>query len=485
MSSTLNRGCLDGAVRRVAVLDACGLAAVFSSRLDLALPQGLRWRQRLFPPLTTFWLFLLQSLSAAVSCREALMRLRAARADARLALPSMATGGYCRARKRLPLAWLDGLLPAQAAALVKEVGRAWRWHGHNVKLVDGTTLRLCDTPANQARWPQQKSQKQGCGFPLLRLVGVFSLATGAMLARAVGSIEQGERTLFKTLRSVFARGDVALFDRGFSDFATIASLHAQNVHSVTRIHQRLSVSIHDVRRIAKGDRIVRWTKTASPSCTMTEQEWDALPKHIDVRLVDVLIQIPGIRTKSMTILTTLVDEKRYTAADLAELYRRRWHIELDLRHIKTTMGFDELRARSPEMALRELAVALVAYNFLRALLAKAAAHAGLAPERFSFAAAVQALRQFAPAPGQRASRRLLNALIETLACCILPERPGRTTPRAIKRRGKQYALLNKPRHLFQETHHRSRHHAATRSKRPIARSPLRPEDAAVIINTLK
>lgn len=473
---------LSASVRDAAKVSLAGLPLLFAPFFLMALPPGLRFRHRVYTPGETFWLCVCGCLAALPTCREAVLRLRAECAARGLPLPSVSTAAFCRAKKKLPLPWLVGLSGKIAAALENKAPKSWLWLGHTVKLIDGTTLRLADTPSNQARWPQAKSQKPACGFPTMRLVGVFTLATGALLAWATGPLADGEpRLLVEMLLAAFAKGDIALRDRGFSGYGIAAFLHARGVHTVTRIHQRLAVSITTVRRLGTGDRVVRWARPKTPNAGFTQEQWEALPPHLDVRLVTVRIDIPGRRTRKYTILTTLLDARRCPAAALAELYRRRWEVELCLRHIKTTLAFGELRALSPEMALRELAMALIAYNLLRGLMATAAAQHHADPATISFAATVQTLRQFAPAlaRGRRASR----ALLQTIADCRLRPRPGRTEPRALKRRGKGYALLNKPRRDMIDTPHRSRHSSTNKTARiPRRRStPLQNDEPAVIV----
>ena len=451
------------ALGRARALGSAALADAFLRTFAIGEPPGPNWRRRLYPHHTAFFLLLSQCLSMAVSCREAVLLLRASRAASGLPLPGTRTGAYCRARKRLPPAWLGSILATQAAALVNGVPERWRWCGHDVKVVDGTTLRLADTPANQERWPQPKSQKPGCGFPSMRLVAVFSLESGALLAKACGSLAEGEGTLLKTLRGSLKKGDVLLRDRGFADYEGAAAFHTAGVHSVMRVHQRLKTSICELRRLAEGDRIVRWYRPKKPTGNATIEQWDALPESIDVRLVDVSIPESGFRTRSYTIITTLTDAARYSRGDLAQLYRRRWQVELDLRNIKTTMRFAELRGRSPQMVLLELDAALIAYNFVRALMSAAARPKGPRPTELSFAASVQAIRQFLPAM-RRTQKQLLRALIETIRQCPLHQRPGRTEPRAKKRRGTNFALLNKPRKDFIDIPHRSRY--STKNKPP-------------------
>lgn len=473
---------LGSSALRASRVSLAGLALLSAPFLKVVPPKDPRRRNRVYTPELVFWLCVRGCLAALSTCREAVLGLRAEYAVRGLDLPSVSTSAFCRAKRKLPLPWLEGLSGKIAAALESDAVKSWRWLGHTVKVIDGTTLSLADTPANQARWPQSQSQKPGCGFPTMRLVGVFSLATGALLARAIGPLATGERALFTAgLLPSLAKGDIVLQDRGLSGYGMAALLFTRGIQVVTRIHQRLSVSITTVRRNAPGDRIVRWVKPAKPTGKFTGEEWDALPAFIEARVITVRIDIPGCRTPNYTILTTLLGHKRYPAADLAELYRRRWLAELCFRHIKTTMGFGELRALSPEMVLRELALDLVAYNLLRCLMATAAAAHRTDPSALSLAATIQALRQFAQSPGR--GSRFIQALLQTIADCRLRHRPGRTEPRAVKRRGKGYPLLNKHRREMIDIPHRSRYSSPKkRAAKPRRRTtPLPHEQPAVIV----
>lgn len=462
---------------RLRGLTPLALAMLVAPFFTAVLPHGILFRCRLFDPLTTLWLMVLRSLTPKGSCREATIALCALGREA-----SPRSGAFCRARARLPLEWLEALAAVAASGAEKRLSAAHRlWHGFSVKVVDGTTVRLPDTAANQALWPQPDGQKKGCGFPVLRLTGVFSLATGAILGRATGSLQDGESTLFLTqLLSSFGKGDLGLLDRGFSGYGVIAGLFNRGAQVAARLHQRLSVSLVEVRRHGPGDRVMRWPKPRRPNAGFDEGQWAALPESLTVRLVTVHVLVPGFRTRRYTVLTTLTDAARFPASELAELYRRRWQVELFFRHIKTTMGFEELVGRSPAMALRDLAAALLAYNLVRGVMVLAAGACD--PARLSFAAAAQALRRFSAA-ARAGTRSTLRRLLETVAACLLPARPDRSEPRAVKRRPKNYQRLTGPRGQMHAPAHRSRHQAPRPQPEKNRRqtNPSLHEEPAVIV----
>jgi hypothetical protein len=393
--------------------------------------------------------------------RQALAWLYIERQEA--ASPS--TAAYCKARGRLPQKSLETLSLRIAQRLEKCVQERGRWYGRAVKVVDGSTLSMPDTPDNQERYPQPDGQKPGCGFPVLRLAVVFSLATGAILASARSSLKTSEWTLFHRLWKHFRPGDVALADRGFSSFANFALLQKRGVDSVMRLHQRRKKGNLRLKRLGPGDWLVSWTKNPSPPKWARRAFWNSLPDTLTVREISLAVEIPGFRTKCITIATTLLDPKEFPKNSFADLYRKRWYAELFLRDIKTAMGMDILRCKSPGMIHRELAVYLIAYNLIRCLMVEAATHSDLSVERISFKGTVATLRFWAPLLTEyradpQQTQNILELILWYLARDPLPYRPNRSEPRARKRRPKPYPLLNKPRSVFKDIPHRNTYRKA-------------------------
>lgn len=430
----------------------------------LSLPEdfGSPGRKRLFAPATTFWLFLTQVLSADGSCQEVLSRFLAELFHREKKTASPNTAAYCQARARLKLREIKGVA-RELAGRIEAQGERWLWNERRVRVVDGTGLSMPDTPSNQRAWPQQKG-KPGCSFPVMRLVGLFSLATGALISVAYGALTESETALMRTLWPLLAPGDVLLADRGFSSFAEWVLLGRRGVDCVMRKNARRK-NAAVIETLGPNDRIVEWRKSGRRPGWMDEPTWRGLPESMIVREVKVTVDVPGFRTQIVWVVTTLLDDKKFSAADLAALYRRRWRVEICFRDIKITMGMDVLRCKTRAMVEKELWMRVIAYNLIRALMTEAAREHGENPERLSFKGTVAALRQWSPllaqtgiGPGER--QRIYAVLLHYIAQAKVPHRPNRVEPRAKKRRPKNYQLLNKPRQEFKEIMHRNKYRMA-------------------------
>lgn len=370
------------------------------------------------------------------------------------------TAAYCKARARLRQEDLDRA-SAQVIEGVQTRPKAKRlWRGRHVKVVDGTGISMPDTPENQALYPQFKGQRRGCGFPLMKIVALFSLGTGVMLGIAKGAKTLSERFLFRTLWNLLDPGDVVLADRGFCDYASVFLLARRGIDCVMRNHHRRTVGLSQRKRLGKGDRLIQWHQSATRPKWIDPAAWRAMGDRLTLREIHFRVEIPGFRTEAVTVITTLLDPRAFPKNAFVELYRRRWLAELFLRDIKTTLGMDILRCKTPEMIHKELAMYQIAYNLIRALMLEAASRYDAPLERISFKGTVAGVRQWAPVmAGARVSprrrRQFLNALLECLARDRLPDRPNRTEPRAVKRRPKNYQRLTQPRHTFKECPHRN------------------------------
>ena len=404
-----------------------------------------------------FWLFLAQVLSADRACLETLRSFLG-----RLALEgksaSPRTAGYCKARRRLRQEDLDLTLARLARKIRAVHGPAGLWFGRPVKVVDGSGLSMADTAPLQRAYPQPKGVKPGCGFPVMRVVALFCLGTGALLALAKGSLHVGERSLFRSLWPLLEAGDVVLADRGFCGYAEFYFLMGRGVDAVMRNHQRRTVGKTVLKRLGHGDRLILWHKSKPGPLWPDKATWAALPQTLTLREIQFQAAVRGFRAEAITVVTTLLDPDRFPADAFADLYRRRWQAELFLRDIKTTMGMDILRCKTPEMVHRELAIYLIAYNLVRLTMLEAARKHNAPVERLSFKGTLSTIRSWAPifaAAGEPRRRALWSALLDSLAADPLPHRPNRVEPRARKRRPKNYQLLNKPRRLFKEIYHRN------------------------------
>lgn len=413
--------------------------------------RGPNSRRRSYSLSVTFWAFLSQVMSPGSPCREIVRKVQAWHAARQLPVPSSSTGAYCQARARLPLDALHNIQSHTAAELQRAVRSDQLWLGRHVKVVDGTGVSMPDTPENQETWPQSSNQTKGCGFPTAKLVGCFCLSSGALLDLAEGNQYIHESQLFRRQFALFNEGDVALTDRGFCSYSSIAELLARGVDTVMRIHHNRPTDFRKGKRLGKCDRLVTWTKPRCRPKGYTKRQWDQLPQSLTLRMLRIQIDVPGFRTESIVVVTTLTDPVRYPAEDLAKLYLRRWNVELFFRDIKITLGMDVLRCRTPEMVRKEIALHVIAYNLLRGLMQQAAALYEVDLTRLSFKGSVDTLRQWtdtlnAAHSKPREQRRLFDQLLQILAEDIVPYRPERSEPRVRKRRPKNYRLMTRPRH---------------------------------------
>lgn len=403
-----------------------------------------------FSATVTLWTFLCQVLDPDHSCRAALSTLIAYLTALGQPTCSADTGPYCKARRRLPLGVLKRLVRSTGQKLDEQVPEPWKWKGRRVHLVDGTTVSMPDTPANQQAFPQPQSQAHGLGFPLARLVAIISLGGGAIRDLAVGPYkgkETGETALLRALWNALERGDILLGDRYFASFFGIAGLVSRGVDGVFRMHQRRDFNFRRGVHWDAHDHIVTWFKPARPAW-MDQAHYEQMPNCLCIRELKFRVDVPGFRVEEIVLVTTLLDARLFPKEELAELYFDRWNVELDLRSIKIEMSMDVLRCKTPEMVEKEIWVHLLAYNLIRTLIAASAQEHGTEPRRLSFTGAMQALRAHAQAIRYSpASRR--ETLIDQLLCAIasheVGNRPGRVEPRAIKRRPKPHPLLTEPR----------------------------------------
>lgn len=392
-------------------------------------------RERLYPPTVTLAMFMQQALDADSSCQKAVNGWAVQRAAIGLKPCSTRTGGYCRARHRLPLSMVQGLARETGRQLHARARAPWRWRGRPVKLVDGSGVSMPDTQANQAKYPQPITQAEGVGLPLARIVVVICLATGAALDAAIGAHSgkgSGESGLFRRLAAAFQPGDVMLADALYCNYFLIATLAGTGVDVLFEQNGSRITDFRRGQRLGARDHVVAWPKPARPQW-MSHEQYRAFPHELRLR---------ETRTDHQVLVSTMVKPRKVSKTDLAQLYARRWDVELDLRHIKTTMGMEMLHCQTPEMNEKELWVHLLAYNLIRLLMAQAAHDAGVHPRTLSFKHTTQLWTQWI-ARGLSACPELFMMIAESK----VGHRPGRIEPRQRKRRPKPYPWLKKSRAL--------------------------------------
>lgn len=412
------------------------------------------WLDRIFSPLVTLWVFLGQVLSADHSCRAAVARLIAHRLARGQRPCSARTGAYCQARQRLPESFFADVARSVGRRLDDQADRRWLWQGRRVYLFDGTTVTMPDTAQNQAAYPQVYNQKPGLGFPIARLGALISLSCGAVVnlgfCRYAGK-GQGEVSLLRRLWDVLRPGDVVLADRLTANWATIVMLRQRGIELVSRLnkaHRR--ADFRRGRRLGACDHVVRWAKPTSIR-SLDWPTYKALPESITIRETRIRVGQAGFRTKSVVVVTTLLDPQQATKEDLAALYRERWNAELDLRCIKSAMQMGELRGKTPELVRKEVWAHLLAYNLIRTVMAQAAARHDIPPRSISFTGAMQILEAFQPllefgtARDAAGRLQLCQDLLDAIASHRVGDRPDRYEPRLKKRRRSFYDWLTEPR----------------------------------------
>ena len=366
---------------------------------------------------------------------------------------AFSASAFCQARARLPLAVFRALLRAMVRTVIPDTEAIGRWRGHRTFLVDGSSFSMPDTPALRAHFGQPGNQAKGCGFPVAHLLALFHAGTGLLLEVTAAPLRSHDMAGITGLLPLLAAGDILVADRGFCSFAHLALLISGGVRAVFRLHQKQIVDFTPGRsharpgqkRVPKGmprsrwvracglmDQVVEYFKPADRPAWMSAAAYAALPGSIVVRELRYRIEVPGFRTREVTLVTTLIDAELYPADALAELYGSRWRVEEHLKALKQTMKMDVLKCMTVDGVLKELTIYAMAYNLVRIAMVQAAARQGVGVDRVSFIDALRWLR------GAEAGEEMPELVVN-------PLRPGRSEPRCKKRRPKQYDLMRAPR----------------------------------------
>ena len=328
---------------------------------DVLEEHGVKYRDRVYSPVTTIWGFLSQVLSEDHSCRDAVSRIIAHRAASGHAICSPNTTSYCNARSRIVTGVLSTLAIRTAEELQNSIADQWKWNGRSVFIVDGSSVSMPDTPENQRMYPQVPQQAPGLGFPLARITVLLSLATGACHDLAIAPYQgkgTGEKNLFRRMYDTLKPGDVVVADALFDDYFIICELFKRKIDIVARVqHERVDAQIAESS--PEGD-IVVWHRPNKPR-GMTGAKYRSYPKTFVMRLVPVDARDKNNRVKRFKVLTTILNVS-IDGRQIGDLFERRWHGEVDIRSIKCTMQMEILRCKKPEMVHKEIWTHLLAYN---------------------------------------------------------------------------------------------------------------------------
>jgi hypothetical protein len=432
-------------------------------------------RERIYTLSRTFWCWIWQILQAQASCREVVRQVQALCAlqdDARKV--DEGNSAYCQARSHLSLAMLTKTFAAsfQSAERTAATATPAFLGGRVLRVVDGSGSRLCDTPANRRAFAPSANLRPGTGFPWMRIVVLFSLASGAILAQATGSLHTGELRLWLDLLPWLKRGEVLLADRAYGKYVVVALLQVAGVDLLSSLARNFKVDFKDPQKqLGPQDALLVWHKPRKASAFVEPQRWQDLPAQVTVRVLRAQLARKGFRTAEFTLVTTLLDPVLYPASELLAAYARRWRLEMCLDDLKTTLGMEQMSCRTPAMVHKELLVFLTAHNLVRWLMVSAAVQAQASLECISFKGTLDAFRQWSQAMVQPRARRLKadalwRQLLGVIAADALPLRPGRSEPRAVKKRSK-YPHLDRPRASYspRPTRNKRRRIATARKNR--------------------
>jgi len=428
------------------VLDAASIQQVFIEE------DALFGQQDIFSTDIVLWAFLAQTLrdGKGAACASAVADIAAYLQQVGRCPPSGDTGDYCRARAKLSLPALRRLVVDSARQLQHSADRSWLWKGLHAKLVDGFTFTMPDTEDNQEAFPQLDSQVPGVGFPIARCCMVVSLATACICDMAIGRYEgkgTGENALLRDMLDTFDHNDVVVFDRYYCSFMMLAILTLRGMHVCSRLHQLRKCDFRRGRRLGHDDHLITWTRPPRPAW-MSQAQYDGIPTTLTLRELRYNLAVPGRRTKTLAVVTTLTDPQVYTKKDIAQLYGARWNVELDIRTIKQTLGLDHVRCKTPPMVRRELWVTLLAYNLIRKVIAMSAVTHRKQPRTLGFTLACQTILSswmlFSTGSCSE-PQYMYSAMMERIAANTVANRPGRIEPRVLKRRRHRYRLMKRSR----------------------------------------
>jgi hypothetical protein len=403
-------------------------------------------RDRVLGPVTTVHVFLLQILHGNTACT----------ALSRLAGVPFSAAAYCTARMRLPLALFKELLEHVCDALFPEIHTSGRWRGHRTWLLDGSSWSMPDTAELQAYFGQPSAQAKGCGFPVAHMLALFHAGTGLLLQVLASPLRTHDMRHAVTMHPELEEDDILIADRGFASFAHLALLFLRKMHGLFRCHQKQIVSFRVgrthtglsrsrkglprsryVRRLGHWDQVVEYQKPASKPKWMDKATFAMLPQTLLVRELRYLTPQRGHRTKVITLVTTLLDPVAYPAEALAELYLGRWQVEVNFRHLKTTMGLEVLHCKKVAGVLKEMYMFAITYNLVRLIMLEASRRQEVPLDRISFIDALRWLRD------AQADTSLTDLIVN-------PARPNRIEPRVLKRRPKEYNRMTKPRSVLRK-----------------------------------
>ena len=420
------------------------------TELERCSESGKNSRKRIFDRANVFILFLVQVLTG-LTCDHAVRFMQGRCAAKKKKRISSSSSAYCQARCRLELSFLKNVFKKLAGFLFSKTLENWK--GFSVQVVDGTGLDMPDSPENRKAYPPRGEKVRGTSLPILNLVAVFDLFSGGAMDWESGNKHWGEQSLWKKLmKRITMPGSIILGDDYYCSYGNIATILKQDGHCIFPSEKKRN--FEKIKKIGKKDWIVRLRKPVSRAKSWTQNQWKKFPEYIELRMIEIMIESSGFKTRKLRLFTTLTDSKLFPAEDVAALQKRRWDAELRFRDIKTAMGMNHLSCRTPEMIRKEITMFMTAYNLVRSMMLEAAQVAGIQATRISFKSAAALTEEWMRVvllrkPGM-SKREFMGTFFDLLAENTVPLRPGRSEPRVVKRTEQRFPKMKKPRESYPE-----------------------------------
>ncbi len=436
--------------QKLATSGLSDFALLFGSLLPADFLQTITFnkRKRVYTEVVVFWAWLGQVLLFNASCSKAVTMVRSWCSAQKLALPSSGNGAYCTARQRLRLEFLQAIFQHIVKTLSRRIRTQDRWKGLVVKSIDGTSVQLMDTEENQKEFPQPNTQKKGCGFPVMGVAGVLNHAHGGWEGFVSAKFTEHDHKVAHRLIQYFEDGDLAVADTAYSSYEFIVRLSLKGVSSLMPLHQARKADFRKGKKVGDNERVYIWGKprTQPKRSNLSKEEWRKLPDTMKVRIIRFWYTDKDGKQKRKHLVTTLLDTKKYGWKELVCLYLERWDIELRFRDIKTTMGFEALNIKTPEMAEKSLHMAMIGFNLVKAVSQEAADLNNENIRHISFKGALDEINSYCVNFRNRGQHRvkcveLYENVVSLVGDHILDIRPFRREPRAIKKRPKQFPRL--------------------------------------------
>lgn len=418
---------------------------------QLARQLGHDFRETPLTPGNTLRLFVQQVAHGNIACA----------AVRHLADDDFTDAAWCQARARLPIDLIRQVhaqvidAAQRELALTNDVGDGPHlWHGHRVHVVDGTSDSMPDTPLLRAHYGVPAGCRAGLGFPTSHLLLTMDHYSGLLVECVDSPLNTGDVSQTPATHQRLREGDVLLGDDAFAGWPHLALILQANLHAVVPTHHRRLVDFtadrphahprkgkstkrrgkprsRIIRTLGKLDQLVEYFKPAKKPAWISAEQWEQLPPSITVREIQRTVKRSGFRPITVTIVTTLLDEQMYPADELVELRLTRWMVEVNIRHLKMTLGMDVLKCKTLDGVRKERLMFLLVYNLLRVLMLRAARRQRVNVNRLSFADTLAWLR--------------LGDLSAPVEIKANPLRLGRLEPRVIKRQKKEFPYMTSPR----------------------------------------